>query len=67
MKSLVIAATLLAGAAPAVAQDKELCFEAPPSVNDLERIKAAKALAIRCVASGSPAAHERVGRPVNWQ
>jgi len=54
MKSLVLAAALLAAASDARAQEKPLLFDAPQGANDLDRIKAAKALAARCVASGIP-------------
>jgi len=52
--SLAIAAALLMAASGVRAQEKPLLFDAPAGANDLDRIKAAKALAARCVACGIP-------------
>ena len=52
MRTPLFAAALILAASPAVAQDKELLFEAPAAASDADRIKAAKALAARCVAAG---------------
>jgi len=52
MKALVAVAALLAGAAPALAQENQIIFESPKGTTDPDRLKAAKALAARCVAHG---------------
>jgi hypothetical protein len=52
MKSLLLSAVLVAGAPAVLAQEKEVFFEVPAGVSDLERLKVAKTLAIRCAAAG---------------
>ena len=45
-------AVLVLAAFAALAQEKEILLEAPAGVNDQDRLKAAKTLAIRCAAAG---------------
>jgi len=52
MKLLAWAAALLCLGAPVQELEKQLLFEAPKEISDADRLKAAKALAARCVAHG---------------
>ncbi|HEU4339334.1 MAG TPA: hypothetical protein VFS19_04635 [Planctomycetota bacterium] len=52
MKTFACAAALLCLSAQAQEPDKQILFEAPKGTSDADRLKAAKALAARCVAHG---------------